>query len=123
MVPVRGFVEDGVHEFLGTPCAAPPVGPLRWMPPQPPASWAKPLDATAFANTCPQNFELGVYAGSSSATEDCLYLNVFTTNVGRDDDRGRRGKDPILLWIHGGGSPRDGGAGSTRLAGSEAKAR
>ena len=107
--PVRGFVENGVHEFLGIPYAAPPVGPLRWMPPQPPASWEKPLDAKAFANTCPQSFELGVYAGLPSTTEDCLYLNVFTTNVGRDrdrserDDRGGRGKDPVLLWIHGGG--------------------
>ena len=74
-----------------------------------PASWEKSPDATAFANTCPQSFELGVYAGLPSTTEDCLYLNVFTTNVGRDrdrserDDHGGRGKDPVLLWIHGGG--------------------
>src|SRR5262249_2072319 len=101
--PVRGFVENGVHEFLGIPYAAPPVGSLRWMPPQPPACWKKALDATAFGNTCPQNFELGVYAGQPSATEDCLYLNVFTTNVGRDAGHVRREKDPVLLWIHGGG--------------------
>jgi para-nitrobenzyl esterase len=101
--PVQGFVENGVHEFLGVPYAAPPVGPLRWMPPQPPAPWKKPLNATAYGNTCPQNFELGVYAGPPSTTEDCLYLNVFTTNLGRDADRDRRGKDPVLLWIHGGG--------------------
>ena len=74
-----------------------------------PASWEKSPDATAFANTCPQSFELGVYAGLPSTTEDCLYLNVFTTNIGRDrdrserDDHGGRGKDPVLLWIHGGG--------------------
>ena len=102
--PVRGFVENGVHEFLGIPYAAPPVGQLRWMPPQPPAPWSKPLDATVFGNTCPQNFELGVYAGPPSTTEDCLYLNVFTTSVGRDaDNRGRREKNPVLVWIHGGG--------------------
>ena len=101
--PVRGFVENGVHEFLGIPYAAPPVGQLRWMPPQPHASWTKPLDATAFGNTCPQNFELGVYAGPPSDTEDCLYLNIFTTNVDSDGDTGRREKNPVLLWIHGGG--------------------
>jgi para-nitrobenzyl esterase len=44
-----------------------------------------------------------VYAGPPSTTEDCLYLNVFTTNVGRDADRDQREKDPVLLWIHGGG--------------------
>jgi para-nitrobenzyl esterase len=63
----------------------------------------KVLNATAFANTCPQNFELGVYAGPPSTAEDWLYLNVYTTNVGRDADRDRRGKDPVLVWIHGGG--------------------
>jgi para-nitrobenzyl esterase len=63
----------------------------------------KPLDVTAFANTGPQNFELGVYAGPPSTTEDCLYLNVFTTNIGRGADHNRREKVPVMLWIHGGG--------------------
>jgi para-nitrobenzyl esterase len=86
-----------VRKFLGIPYAAPPVGPLRWRPPRPHAAWAKPLEATAFAHTCPQNNEAAVFAGPPSATEDCLYLNVFTTNVAR------RGRNPVLLWIHGGG--------------------
>jgi len=94
---VKGFVENGTHKFLGIPYAAPPVGSLRWLPPQPHAAWLKPLEATAFGNTCPQNNELAVFAGPPSATEDCLYLNVFTTNVAR------RGRSPVLLWIHGGG--------------------
>ncbi len=42
--PVRGFVKDGVYEFLGIPYAAPPVGPLRWMPPQPVKYWREPLN-------------------------------------------------------------------------------
>jgi para-nitrobenzyl esterase len=71
--PVRGFVENGVNKFLGIPYAAPPVGALRWMPPAPPEHHAL-LDATEFANTCPQVPTIGPFAGPPSVTEDCLYL-------------------------------------------------
>jgi len=94
--PVRGFVKNGVGIFLGIPYATPPVGNLRWRPPQPVEHWDEPLDATHYANTCPQVTELGAFAGPSSITEDCLYLNVFTSNLG--------GRNPVLVWIHGGGN-------------------
>jgi para-nitrobenzyl esterase len=94
--PVRGFVKNGVYEFLGIPYAAAPVGALRWMPPQPVTPWHEPLKATRFANTCPQVSELGAFASPASVTEDCLYLNVFTSNLS--------GRNPILVWIHGGGN-------------------
>lgn len=97
--PVRGFVKEGVNQFLGIPYAAPPVGALRWMPPQPVKHWSDPLEATKFANTCPQVTELGAFAGPSSTTEDCLFLNVFTTKLG-SGDKG----NPVLVWIHGGGN-------------------
>ena len=109
--PVRGFVENGVNKFLGIPYAAPPVGELRWQPPQPVARWGgRPLDATAFGNICAQTTTLGVFAGPASIDEDCLYLNVFTTRLGAGHDgRGgghdkRGGKNPVLVWIHGGGN-------------------
>jgi para-nitrobenzyl esterase len=98
--PVRGFVKNGVYEFLGIPYAAPPVGNLRWMPPQPVKHWDQPLDATKFGHTCPQAETLGVFAGPASITEDCLFLNVFTTRLGGG---GPSTGLPVFVWIHGGG--------------------
>jgi para-nitrobenzyl esterase len=98
--PVQGYVKNGISEFLGIPYAAPPVGDLRWQPPKAHAAWTETLKATKFGNTCPQITELGVFAGPVSVTEDCLYLNVFTT---RTNGHGNTKKLPVLLWIHGGG--------------------
>jgi para-nitrobenzyl esterase len=83
---------------LGIPYAAPPVGNLRWQPPQPVKRWKGQLDATHYANTCPQVTTLGAFAGPTSANEDCLYLNVFTTNKNKNK------RKPVIVWIHGGGN-------------------
>ena len=85
-----------MNQFLGIPYAAPPVGDLRWMPPQPPEKHDL-LDATKYANTCAQITELGVFAGPPSISEDCLYLNIFTTGV-------EGPPKPVMVWIHGGGN-------------------
>src|SRR5690625_2419536 len=68
----EGTPETPIRQFLGIPYAAPPVGELRWKPPQPPKQWAQPLQANAFGPFCPQTKELH----TPSTTEDCLYLNV-----------------------------------------------
>ena len=72
---VRGLANGAVDEFLGIPYAAPPVGALRWRPPQPAASWSGVRDATQFAPHCPQPASP---FGQASTSEDCLFLNVFT---------------------------------------------
>jgi len=92
---VEGATGDGVTRFLGIPYAKPPVGPLRWMPPQPTAKWPGVRQAIKFGPTCAQVTTLGPFAGPPNSNEDCLYLNVFTPNV--------KTKLPVLVWLHGGG--------------------
>ena len=96
---VVGVRADTMNKFLGIPYAAPPVGNLRWQPPQPPASWHGLRDATQFANHCPQ---VASPFGVASTDENCLYLNVYTPA----DDKGWRHEDhhgyPVMVWIHGG---------------------
>jgi para-nitrobenzyl esterase len=101
--PVTGLIRNAVYEFLGIPYAAPPVGKWRWMPPQPVAKWKEPRDATHFGNICAQSTTLGVFAGPASVDEDCLYLNVFTTKLGKGDTPASGGL-PVIVWIHGGGN-------------------
>jgi para-nitrobenzyl esterase len=90
---VRGRPAGELHEFLGIPYAAPPVGSRRWRPPQPPASWRGVRLAARFAPHCPQ--PLSTF-GRASTSEDCLYLNVFAPA------RHRGNRLPVMVWIHGG---------------------
>jgi para-nitrobenzyl esterase len=91
---VRGAAAGNTDQFLGIPYAAPPVGPLRWRPPQPPAPWHGIRDATAYAPHCPQPAS---FFGVASTSENCLYLNVFRP-AGRVGARNL----PVMVWIHGG---------------------
>ncbi len=99
---IKGVETPAIDKFLGIPYAAAPVGALRWQSPQSAARWRGVRDATTFANHCPQN--AGPF-GLASATEDCLFLNVYTPNDDREH-RFRRHRHeqerPVMVWIHGG---------------------
>ncbi len=92
---VRGTSVQQMNAYLGIPYAAPPVGPLRWQPPQPHATWSGTRAALKFGNHCPQ---ASSPFGIASTTENCLFLNVF---VPAGTPPGA--KLPVMVWIHGGG--------------------
>src|SRR5262245_7495476 len=83
---VAGTNSPEVRIFKGLPFAAPPVGNLRWQAPQPAANWSGVRAADKFSANCMQRAAGGgafpPHGGDRSATtmsEDCLYLNVYTT--------------------------------------------
>jgi para-nitrobenzyl esterase len=86
--------------FRGIPYAAPPVGLLRWRPPQPQVKWTGMRDATHFGPACPQSPDSPVMMVGPVGTsnEDCLTLNVW-----KPAGAAAGAKRPVMVWIHGGG--------------------
>lgn len=107
MGTVVGTEQNGVHSFRGIPYAKPPLGALRFCPPEAPEPWQGVRPAHEFGPIAPQNpspLESLFGTTNPTASEDCLYLNVWTR--GLDDAR-----RPVMVWIHGGAFVT--GSGST----------
>jgi para-nitrobenzyl esterase len=95
-----GTANPDVLAFLGIPYATPPVGALRWAPPQPVRSWDGVRPAQAFGDRCVQTNPFpDMQFQSSRESEDCLSLSIWTPAPGAAD-----AALPVMVWIHGGGA-------------------
>ncbi len=118
-----GTAQASVRVFKGIPYASPPLGENRWREPQPPAKWDGVRKADAFGAPCTSGPAAGRGGGRGARgapgapgaaaappppppqaapreparSEDCLYLNVWTSAKSAGDRR------PVMLWIYGGG--------------------
>jgi para-nitrobenzyl esterase len=112
--PVRGVVEGGVQTFKGLRYGAPPVGDLRFMPPQKAKPWTEVAEATKLppcsmqllvgfgATPKPPKVEAAlnqvytVQADLAMQNEDCLFINLWSPRLGSSNKR------PVMVWLHGG---------------------
>ena len=95
---LEGIEEDGVKKFLGVPFAQAPVGDLRWKAPQPVQPWEGVRSAKAFGDDPMQPNIFGdMQFRGSGRSEDCLYLNIWTTATTTADAL------PVLIYFNGGG--------------------
>jgi para-nitrobenzyl esterase len=93
---IAGVTTDGVSAWKGVPFAAPPVGPLRWRPPQAAAPWVgvRPADRAGPACPQPERGDGGGAGAPAAQSEDCLTLNIYAPEGARNL--------PVMVWIHGG---------------------
>lgn len=97
--------------WLGVPFAKPPVGTLRWRPPQAPDAWTGIRAAKDYPDACTQ---IGGLFGPAPkgkdysavwetfyqpiGSEDCLYLNIWSPTSPTTGES----KLPVIVFIHGG---------------------
>jgi para-nitrobenzyl esterase len=102
IVKVQSGLLEGTHfgsnpngaAFLGVRYVAPPIGDLRWKPPQSAPKWSGTRKADNFGSPCPQI--PARWFPYIEGIEDCLYLNIWTTDVRPDANC------PVLVYFHGG---------------------
>jgi len=112
---LQGVLDDGVVSYKGIPFAAPPVGDLRWRPPQPAAAWTGVRQAAEFGADCmqvrfgppppasgtppaPSARPSPAASAERAPSEDCLFVNVWSPASAAPG-----AKVPVMFWIYGGG--------------------
>lgn len=100
---VRGAEQDGSLVFRGIPYAAPPLGALRWKPPQEVVAWEGERETIERAPACPQISEGWNEWEAGHWSEDCLTLDIRTPSL--------TGRLPVMVWIHGGSNRAGSSAG------------
>jgi para-nitrobenzyl esterase len=94
--------DAAIAVFKGIPFAAPPIGNLRWRPPQAAASWQGVRKADQFGNSCVQTIKADnkpwtyEFMTHNEVSEDCLNLNVWTGAKAGGEGR------PVYVYIYGG---------------------
>lgn len=136
-----GFINStsvpDVNQWLGIPYARPPLGTLRFMPPEPAPNYGPALKAQSYQPVCHQNSGakssiywklIPEFLNRDEESEDCLYLNIWAPRKPRDlllrtspvvekDDSNGKGKGksekkpkvPVFIWVVGGGFKEGGG--------------
>lgn len=95
--------DGNIAIYRGIPYAAPPVGDLRWVAPQPVKPWKAVLNANSFGASCMQELQHSrppwtkEFMAQNEDSEDCLTLNVWTPTSSPNK------KLPVFFWIYGGG--------------------
>ena len=92
---LQGLRANGVSVYKGIPYAKPPVGDLRFAPPEDGEPWNGEFDCSRFGNKC---FQVSLFAGPEPQSEDCLTLNVWTPAK-----PGEIAGLPVYVFLHGGG--------------------
>ena len=90
--------EKRIRVFKGVPYARPPVGELRFKPPQAPHRWQGVRRADTFAAACWQQYSRNAFVwsrGEFPRSEDCLYLNIWSQAE-------HSAALPVMVWFHGG---------------------
>lgn len=91
-----GKSENGVCAFKGIPYAKPPVGALRWKAPVAPSESEETYEAFAYGDAALQYEWFSELASYHKKSEDCLTLNIWTSNPESSAN------NPVIVWIHGG---------------------